>query len=494
MLDGATGATIWHEGVVARVIGSVVTADLTGDGYQDFLVPTVHGVEVLDGRTGAEVTVLGPDLGFQNAPLVTDDPNGTVGITIAGYDGDNEGVVQHYEIPGSNGALAVSPGAWPMFHHDPALSGASSVLTDAGNLTPAGLTAQSGDGQVSLSWPAPTGPGSPATGYNIYEGRAPGHEAGTPVNGSAPVTSTSYAATGLTNGKKYYFEVTAVGASGEGAPSNEASAVPAGPPGAPSGLSATAGDGEVSLSWAAPSSDGGSAVTGYNVYLSTTAGTEGSAAQSTLTATAATVPGLTDGATYYFEVTATNSAGEGHLRPGLRQPPGTHHDHVAGDHIDNRSPLHHNDHDLDNLDLAHHHEHNDDLGTEHNRACEHLDHVDHLHPSPGIATSAALVPTDDRPPVPTHDRPPGLTHDPRARCANGRGSTCARPARSRLPPGWFRWGRVRLGADGFVLGAPPGLARSRRGLGAGRGRLLAGRKGRGCPQWRGRPLLRAHGR
>ena len=60
VLDGATGATIWHEPVVARVIGSVVTADLTGDGYQDLLVPTIHGVEVLDGRTGAEVTVLGP--------------------------------------------------------------------------------------------------------------------------------------------------------------------------------------------------------------------------------------------------------------------------------------------------------------------------------------------------------------------------------------------------------------------------------------------------
>ena len=109
VLDGATGATIWHEPVVARVIGSVVTADLTGAGYQDLLVPTIHGVEVLDGRTGAEVTVLGPDLGFQNSPLVTDDPNGTVGITIAGYDGDNEGVVQHYEIPGSDGALAVGP-------------------------------------------------------------------------------------------------------------------------------------------------------------------------------------------------------------------------------------------------------------------------------------------------------------------------------------------------------------------------------------------------
>ena len=109
VLDGATGAPIWHTGLVGRVIGSVVAADLTGAGYQDLLVPTIHGVEVLDGRSGAEVTVLGPGFGFQNAPLVTVDPNGTIGVTIAGYDGNNEGVVQHYEIPGSDGAVAVGP-------------------------------------------------------------------------------------------------------------------------------------------------------------------------------------------------------------------------------------------------------------------------------------------------------------------------------------------------------------------------------------------------
>ena len=92
--------------VASRVIGSVVAADLTGDGQPDLLVPTIHGVEVLT-DTCQEVTVLGPDLGFQNSPLVTDDPNGTIGITIAGYNGNNQGVVQHYEIPGSDGALAV---------------------------------------------------------------------------------------------------------------------------------------------------------------------------------------------------------------------------------------------------------------------------------------------------------------------------------------------------------------------------------------------------
>ena len=118
VLDGATGATIWRQAVVGRVIGSVVVADLSGASTQDVLVPTTAGVEVLDGASGAELTVLSPDLGFQNAPLVTDDPNGEIGITAAGYDGTNQGEIRHYEIPGSDGASALGPTSWPMFHHD----------------------------------------------------------------------------------------------------------------------------------------------------------------------------------------------------------------------------------------------------------------------------------------------------------------------------------------------------------------------------------------
>jgi hypothetical protein len=137
VINGASGQPIWHEPVIGRVIGSVVTADLTGLGYQDLLVPTTHGVEILDGRSGAEVAVLGSvaappgtpvNQGFQNSPLVTDDPNGSIGITLAGYQGaNNEGVIFHFEVTGSVGAPDVGNGAWPMFHHDPQLTGVAST-------------------------------------------------------------------------------------------------------------------------------------------------------------------------------------------------------------------------------------------------------------------------------------------------------------------------------------------------------------------------------
>ena len=84
-------------------------------------------------------------------------------------------------------------------------------------------------------------------------------------------------------------------------------------PGAPTGLAATAGAGQVTLSWAAPASDGGSPVTGYHIYQGTSAGGESATPvnSSPVTATSMTVTGLAGGTTYYFVVTAVNAAGEG---------------------------------------------------------------------------------------------------------------------------------------------------------------------------------------
>jgi len=132
VLDGATGHTDWHADAAGQVIGSVVTADLTGGGYQDLLVPTTGGVQVFDGRSGQVVADLGMSdaLAFQNSPLVTEDPNGTIGITIAGYNTNNQGVIEHFEVEGSSGAHVAEAGAWPVFHHDSQLTG------DAGTPAP----------------------------------------------------------------------------------------------------------------------------------------------------------------------------------------------------------------------------------------------------------------------------------------------------------------------------------------------------------------------
>jgi hypothetical protein len=154
VLNGATGQPIWRAANIGRIIGSVVTADLSGQGYDDVIAPTVNGAVVLDGRTGATITDLSPHLGLQNSPLVTADPNGSIGITLAGYvvsTGSPAGVgrIDHYEITGSDGAAAVGAGSWPMFHHDPQLTG------NAGGTTPIG------------SVPACSVPAAAFTGYRL---------------------------------------------------------------------------------------------------------------------------------------------------------------------------------------------------------------------------------------------------------------------------------------------------------------------------------------
>lgn len=127
LLDGHTGAVIWKTAALGPVIGGVTSVDL-GGGYQDIVVPTLHGTEILDGRSGAVVQVLETVVGVQSSPLVTADPNGAIGITIAGYKAGGlspagEAVVEHFTLPNSDGARVTEAGSWPEFHHDPRLTG-----------------------------------------------------------------------------------------------------------------------------------------------------------------------------------------------------------------------------------------------------------------------------------------------------------------------------------------------------------------------------------
>ncbi len=120
VLNGTNGSVVWSASTSGSVIGSPVTADLTGGGYQDVIVPTTNGIDIFDGQSGASVAKLGSGDAFQNSPLVTDDPDGQIGIT--GAVGD---VMTHWAIGRTNasGSNVNEAGAWPQFHHDPQLTG-----------------------------------------------------------------------------------------------------------------------------------------------------------------------------------------------------------------------------------------------------------------------------------------------------------------------------------------------------------------------------------
>ncbi len=81
------------------------------------------------------------------------------------------------------------------------------------------------------------------------------------------------------------------------------------PPSAPTNLEAAAGNAQVTLSWTTPSDNGGATITGYNLYKGTQPGQETEVI--TLgTANTYVDTAVTNDQTYYYYITATNSAGE----------------------------------------------------------------------------------------------------------------------------------------------------------------------------------------
>ncbi|WP_127586801.1 polysaccharide lyase family 8 super-sandwich domain-containing protein [Paenibacillus koleovorans] len=162
---------------------------------------------------------------------------------------------------------------------------------------PTGLATVASSGQVALSWSASAG----ATSYTVKRSTTSGSGYSNVQTG---ITGTSYTNGTLTNGTTYYFVVTASNAGGESAASTEASGTPIAAPGAPTGVTAFGGAGQITLSWT-PSSGAAS----YTVKRSTTSGSGYVDIQTGLTAAEYTDTSVTNGTTYYYVVSAVNAGG-----------------------------------------------------------------------------------------------------------------------------------------------------------------------------------------
>ncbi len=170
---------------------------------------------------------------------------------------------------------------------------------------PANLGAKAGNAQASLTWSASSG----ASSYHVKRATT----AGGPYSQIGAPTSASYTDASLKNGTTYYYVVSALDSAGESANSAQVSATPAAPvapvapvaiPAMPTGLSANPGNAQATLTWSASSG-----ATSYHVKRATTSG--GPYTQvGAPTSTSFNNTSLTNGTTYYYVVSALNSAGE----------------------------------------------------------------------------------------------------------------------------------------------------------------------------------------
>lgn len=161
---------------------------------------------------------------------------------------------------------------------------------------PSNVYATAGNGQVTITWDTPPDGGANISGYTVRMDGATTKSA----------TSSPFVFTSVSNGSAHYFQVRAANSAGNGGYSaNSNSVTPsasATAPSAPSNVSAAPDNTQAVVSWDAPASNGGSAITGY--YVMASDGTIKSATSSPFTFT-----GLANGSPYSFQVAAVNALG-----------------------------------------------------------------------------------------------------------------------------------------------------------------------------------------
>ena len=187
---------------------------------------------------------------------------------------------------------------------------------------PAALSAVPGNGEVALAWEAPGNDGGSAvTGYEVRFGAAGGAFGAWTAAGDGEARE--HTVSELDNGTEYAFELRAVNAVGAGEAVSAAATPRAGSaaPGLPRGFEANAGDGAVVLRWEAPASDGGSAVTGYELRFGADGGAFGDWRRAGGGgARTYTVRNLDNGTEYAFELRAVNAVGAGEAIPAAATP------------------------------------------------------------------------------------------------------------------------------------------------------------------------------
>ena len=227
--------------------------------------------------------------------------DGASAATTLGWAGASNGVDYTFRVSAVN---AAGTGA----ASEPSATLTPRTTPDA----PASVVASGADASAVVAWSMPDfDGGSPVTGYRVEYSPYPVETWTVAVADTASV-DTSLVVEGLTNGSVYVFRVSAINAAGVGDTRiGLALANPRTTASAPTGTATVAGNATVALSWSPPLTNGGSAVTGYEVAYRPGTGGEWMILDVAADATTTVVDGLTNGVGYVLRVRAVTDVGDG---------------------------------------------------------------------------------------------------------------------------------------------------------------------------------------
>lgn len=198
----------------------------------------------------------------------------------------------------------------------------SSVASSAASATPVTPPSAVHDLSVSLasgSWGTnmgvnfypPTSAGSAATTFTYNVTATPGGATCQYVAYNLVQAQQGCLLSGLTAGTTYTLSVVLSTDNGSRNAPVTTTGTPVGRPGTPTGVAATSSSGQLTFTWTAPTSNGGTAITGYAGTLFNGAGTSVDSCSPGASTRSCTFTGLTNLATYTFTVAAQNSYGTG---------------------------------------------------------------------------------------------------------------------------------------------------------------------------------------
>ena len=182
----------------------------------------------------------------------------------------------------------------------------ATVLSTPNISAPTSFSAARGDEQVTLTWAAP----SNTAGQTIakYEYRYVESGGAFPTTWKDAGSVLTATVTELDNGTQYNFEVRAVSETDAVGTTASRSATPSTVPGAPT-LTATATHNSVTLTWTAPSDDGGADITSYRIQRENDDATWTTRYNPPSSVTTWTDSGLTNGIEYTYRIFAINLVG-----------------------------------------------------------------------------------------------------------------------------------------------------------------------------------------